>query len=82
MRPTLLHGIKIGSFIGFRHHRSECSRVADGQVSQHLAIDLDIGLFDAVHQTTVGCAVQTGSRIDARNPQFTQITLADTTIAK
>jgi hypothetical protein len=50
------------------------------QISQHLAIDLDASLVQAIHKATVGHIKLPCSSIDTHNPQTTELTLALTTV--
>ena len=60
----------------FCHNRSKCLRVADCDIGQHLAIELDIRLLERRHQLAVCRAVQAGRSVDAGDPQLAQIALA------
>src|SRR5688572_8709078 len=55
--------------------RRKTRRVVHGDVRQHLAVEGDAGLQQAVHETAVAHAVDAGSRIDAGDPQRTEIAL-------
>src|SRR5688572_24684607 len=55
--------------------RRKTRRVVHGDVRQHLAVEGDAGLQQAVHETAVAHAIDAGSRIDAGDPQRTEIAL-------
>src|SRR5919198_659233 len=60
---------------------SEGLAVADGDVGQHLAVQLEAGLLDPVHEARVGQAVLAGGGIDARDPQPAEVPLAVAAVA-
>src|SRR2546429_1433919 len=45
--------------------------VADGEIGEHFAVDLDAGLLEAVHQAAVGQLVQPRGGVDARSEEHT-----------
>src|SRR5688500_5503607 len=53
---------------------SERIGVTDGEVCQNLTIQFNFRLFQTVDQFAVAQTVQTGSRVDADDPQTAQIT--------
>src|SRR3546814_9175327 len=55
--------------------RGKAGRVVHGDVRQHLAVEGDAGLHQAVHETAVADAVGAGRRVDAGDPQRTEIAL-------
>src|SRR5690606_23729393 len=55
--------------------------IVHGEFGQHLAVDLDAGLQQAVDQPAVRQAVLTGRRIDAGDPQRTELALLRATVA-
>src|SRR6478752_7618074 len=55
--------------------RRKTHRVVHGDVGQHLAVEGDAGLQQAVHEAAVAHAVDAGRGVDARDPQRTEITL-------
>ena len=63
-------------FHRFFNDGRECFRFPDSQVSQHLAIEVDLGFLHAMDQLAVGCPIQTSCRIDAGNPQFAEVPFA------
>src|SRR3954452_21200602 len=50
--------------------------VAHGDVSQHLAVQLDTGQLQPVHELRVAHAVELGGGVDAGDPQATEVALA------
>jgi hypothetical protein len=61
---------------------AESGRIGYGNVGQNLAVDLHIGFFEAEDEFAVRQAVETGSRIDAGDPQTAEITLFDTAVTE
>src|SRR5690606_33981298 len=55
--------------------RGKAGRVVHGDVRQHLAVEGDAGLHQAVHDAAVADAVGAGRRVDAGDPQRTEIAL-------
>jgi hypothetical protein len=53
---------------------SKSRLVKDSQISQNLAIDLDLRLFQAIHEGAVFHAEFPGRGIDAGNPQAAELT--------
>jgi len=62
---------------------AESSRIMNSNIGQHLAVQVDLGSFQSVNKSAVGQAMQTSRRINARNPQSTELalTLATVTIS-
>src|SRR3712207_1419483 len=54
---------------------SERLGIAHGDVGQHLAVDLDLGQLQPVHELAVRHAVLTRGGVDARDPQAAEVTL-------
>ena len=52
---------------------SERLGISHRDVGEHLTVEADIGGFQVVYQLAVGCAIHTGCRIDAGDPQSTEI---------
>src|SRR5690606_19118004 len=61
---------------GTLHELREGLRVTHRQVRQDLAVDLDPRLLEPVHEARVAHVVQPGRRVDPRDPQPPEITLA------
>src|SRR5690606_20859891 len=55
--------------------RRKTLRVVDGDVRQHLAIQGDAGLHQAVDEAAVAHAVDAGRGVDARDPQGAELAL-------
>ncbi len=55
--------------LGKRGHIIDC------QISQHLTVDLDAGLVQAVHHAAVAYAIDPRRGIDTRDPQAPEIAL-------
>src|SRR5690606_13335851 len=55
--------------LGFLDDRLEALRLADGDVRQNLAVDLDPGLAEAVDKSAVGQAVLAHRGVEALDPQ-------------
>src|SRR5439155_26499143 len=60
---------------------AERLRVAHGDVGKHLAIQLDAGQAQAVHQLRVAHAVLPRGGVDACDPQATEVALAVAAVA-
>src|SRR3979409_2479245 len=60
---------------------SERLGVADGDVGQHLAVELDLGQLQAVHQLAVAHALLAGGGVDALDPQAAELALAVLAVA-
>ena len=75
--------LKLSDELGLHlvHDAAEGSRVVDGQLGQHLAVDLDRRLLHAGHELAVGDAEFARGRVDARDPQLAKHTLARAPIA-
>src|SRR5579875_649174 len=48
----------------------------DGHLGQHLAVNLDIGVVDSVHEPAIRDAIHARCCVDARDPETTHIALA------
>src|SRR6478735_12082898 len=55
--------------------RGEGRRVVDGEVGEDLAVDLDPGGLEALHEPVVGHAVGAGRGVDALDPEPTEVAL-------
>src|SRR5215217_2700630 len=55
---------------------SEALRIAHGHVGEHLAVELDACLLEAVHELRVAEALEAGRRIDAHDPEPAEVPLA------
>ena len=53
-----------------------------GQISQHLAVNLNPGLMQGTHQLRIRHTFQTGSSIDTLNPQSAEVSLLILTVAE
>src|SRR4051812_11643575 len=67
--------------LGLADQLREGRRLLAGQVREHLAVDLDAGLLDAVHELRVGETVLTHAGIDALDPQAAEIALLGAAVA-
>ena len=56
--------------------------VVDGEVSEHLAVDLDTGLVQQTHQLAIAEALHAGSGIDTLNPKGAEVALLGTTVTE
>src|SRR5919109_2339868 len=50
--------------------------IADGDVGEHLAVELDAGLAEAVHELAVAHALAPRGGVDPDDPQAAEVTLA------
>src|ERR1700690_3267269 len=60
---------------------SERVGVAHGDVGEHLAVELDAGQLEAVHQLRVAHAVDPCGGVDAGDPQAAEVALAVAPVA-
>ena len=51
--------------------------VGDGDLSQHLAVEIDPGLLQTVHQTGIVQTVDLGGGADTGDPELAEISLAE-----
>src|SRR5262249_19150246 len=56
-------------------------RVVHGEIGEHLAIDFEAGLHQAVDQSAVGQAIDARGRVDARNPERAELALLRAPVA-
>ena len=72
------HGSAASSQLGLHlvDDAAEGSRVVDGHVGQHLAVDVDLGLLQAGHELAVGDAAGRGRGVDAGDPELAEDALA------
>src|SRR3954453_14851292 len=66
---------------GCLHESAERLGVAHGDVGQHLAVQLDSGQLEPVHELRVAHAVQLGRGVDTGDPQAAEVPLAVAPIA-
>src|SRR3954454_25258158 len=55
--------------------------VADGDVGQHVAVELDLGQAQTMHQLAVAHALLAGGGVDAVDPQAAELALAVLAVA-
>src|SRR6185312_645694 len=67
--------------LGLRHEGRKSLRLVDGHVGQHLAVDLDAGLVEAVDEAAIAQAVLAGGGVDALDPERAERALADLAVA-
>src|SRR4051794_3913990 len=60
---------------------AECCRIVHGEVGEHLSIELDAGLFQSADKCAVVHVVLVRGRIDAGDPEATEIALLHLAIA-
>src|SRR5256885_7651738 len=63
------------------HQCAESNFIMHSHLGKNLAIYLDIGSMNSVHQLTIAHTMHTCSRVDTCNPQAAHITLAITAVA-
>jgi hypothetical protein len=59
------------------HYLGETTGIIDSEIGKHFAIQLDSGLVQAVHESAIRQAVHSGSRINSRDPQRTELPLTN-----
>ncbi len=72
---------RLSSLLREIHNLGKSGRIKDGQLSQHLAINLDISFFHFADELAVADAVDPSGCIDPRNPQTAEVAFLLTTIA-
>src|SRR5918998_4649362 len=65
---------------GFLGKTSKGLGVAHGYVGQNLAVDLDAGLLEAVHELAVGESLLAGGGVDAHDPKAAEVALLVATV--
>src|SRR4029077_13541750 len=60
---------------------AERLRIANGQIGKHLAIDVDAGQLEAVHELVVGHPLAARRRIDPGDPELAHVALPCSPIA-
>src|SRR5665811_246250 len=82
-RSVVLGLVDVGRQVGLRDldQCGERGRLVDSEFGQVLAVDLDSSGLHALDETVVGQVVRTDSRIDAGNPQATEIAFAGLAVA-
>src|SRR6478735_9109567 len=65
---------------GELHECGEGRRVVDGEVREDLAVDLDTGGLESLHEPVVGHAVGAGRGVDALDPETTEVALLGPTV--
>src|SRR5690606_24161280 len=63
----------------FNQSRKRCFFI-HGQISQHFTVNFNHGFFQAIDELAVRQTVQTGTGVDTRDPQLTELTLTLTTV--
>lgn len=64
-----------GESLDFVYDCLESLGVVEGEVGQHLAVDLDASLVDEAHELGVAQVVHTGCGVDALDPQGAEVAL-------
>src|SRR5512140_769059 len=74
--------LRLNAEAGLRLHHELCERrlVEHGDIGQHLAVDIDCRLLQAVHEHAVAHALLASRRIDTGDPQGTELTLLLATV--
>src|SRR5690606_7432041 len=67
--------------LGDDHESLEGGDVVDGELGEHLAVNLDAGVLQAVHEAVVGHALGAGRGVDALDPQAAEVALLGATVA-
>jgi hypothetical protein len=77
LRPSRL-SVELG--LGLHGQSGKSRLVEDRQIGQHLAVDLDLRLSQAIHESAVFHAGFPGCRVDTGNPEAAELTLALPTV--
>ena len=67
------------SLLGDFNELRKAGGIVHSQVSEHLAVDFDVLLLQAVDERRIAHAVQAGSSVDTGDPQAAEIALAEFT---
>ncbi len=67
---------------GLLDDRLECGRLADRQIRQHLAVDLEPGFAEAVDEPAIGETEGAHRRVEALDPERTEGALAPLAVAE
>ena len=67
--------------LGLLDEGGEGRRVGHRHVGEDLAVELDLGELQAVHEGVVGEAVLAGAGVDAHDPQLAELALAHAAVA-
>ena len=86
LHPCELHDARtivesLQGLLGDVCQRGERRCIVDSHIGEHLAVELDAGLLQTVHETGVRNAVDAGSRVDAGDPQTTDLALLVAAVA-
>ena len=65
----------LGSFLRGLNEGGEGLRVVDGELGEHLAVDRDAALLEAIHEFGIADVVETAGRVDAADPELTEVAL-------
>src|SRR5215211_5104838 len=76
--PLALRGHGLPGSLG---KTSERLGVADGDVGEHLAVELDAGLAQAVHELAVAHALAASGGVDTHDPEAAKVALAVAAVA-
>ena len=69
------------SGLGLGNQHAECVGLGDRQIAQHLAVDSNLSLAEAVDKSAIGQPMVTDGSVDALDPEGAEIALLDATIA-
>ena len=72
----------LSNLLGFGNDGLEGLGIVDGEVGEHLAVDLNAGLVKAAHQLRVREAFEACSCVDALNPQCAEVALLVAAVAE
>src|SRR5207253_478591 len=84
-RPAPPPAAPLGSGEGLPGCGHECAEgvgIGDGQIGQHLAVDLDLGRPQPGHEPGVGHLVLAAGGVDPHDPQPAELALADPAVAE
>src|SRR5690606_11214883 len=77
-----LDGLEISQrCLGLGDQSAERFGLGDREIAQHLTVDCNLGLDEAVNKATIGQTVFTDGSVDTLDPQSAEIALLVTTVA-
>src|ERR1700680_551528 len=81
VRRMVFAMLRLGATLGDRDQLAEGLGVANRQVREHLAIDVDPGQLQSVHELVVRHPLAARGGVDPRDPQLAHVPLAGTPVA-
>jgi len=77
----ILEGENLDAPAGKLCDLSKSRGIVDGEVSEHLTIQLDTGLSEAIHKPAVRKAMHSGAGVNPGDPERAEMTLSHTAVS-